>query len=78
MTEDVEMEEEPKEKVATEIRQKPKYQLLIEEFLTGDGKSVIRINYNGFANNFELFGWVNDRLPTSQAILQMIKQAGGN
>ena len=71
-------EEEPKEKVATAVPPKPKYQLLIEEFFTGDGKSAIRINYNGFANNFELFGWVNDRLPTSQAILQMIKQAGGN
>jgi len=72
------IEPKPKEEVATAIPPKPKYQLLIEEFLTGDGKSAIRINHQGFANNFELFGWVGDRLPNAQTIIQMIKQAGGN
>ena len=78
MTRDIEIEEEPKEKTVTALPPKPKYQFLIEEFLTGDGKTAIHINYQGFTNNFELFGWVSDRLPNAETIIQMIKKAGGN
>ena len=55
----------------------PKYVLLIEEYQVG-GKVMIRFNNEGFANNFELFGWIKERLPNAETIIQTIKRAGGN
>lgn len=51
----------------------PKYAMFISEYHEGD-KIVIRFNNQGFASNLELFGWIKERLPNAETIIQMIKQ----
>ena len=71
------MTDETKEELvkATPLPQQPKYAMYISEYHEGD-KVIIRFNNQGFASNLELFGWIKERLPNAETIIQMIKQMG--
>lgn len=68
----------PQDKQPTKIAtpQKPKYSFLVQEYQEEGSKSIIRFANEGFASDFELFGWLKERLPNAEAIIQLMKQSG--